>query len=254
MDQVAQGAATQRGNHGQTLLGMSASQLNPGTVWVIQPGAPLVARRSIATGAIIEGQDPTPHFPSPNSICTLTVGGIGLVALLQGVGVNRTSFRVYITQESAIFASPAVVDWTFTLAGSIAANVRAICWAPHLSKFLVSADLESGGTSLWSVGVNEPLATRLSLPMQPVNSAKIILELTNIKHMAMTSDGVLLTLADNSGNRHTYVWNSRSDLWGCPRHKFQGDTWCAYSLHGRDDDLLRLTTATDGGTFWEHPI
>lgn len=253
-DDVVQAPATQRGNHGQAIMGMATSQLNAGTAWVIQPGTPLVARRSITTGAVIEGQDPTPHMPLPNNLCTLTVGGIALVALLDGLGSSRTSFRVYVTQESAIFASPAVVDWTFSLPGNIAANVRAICWAPQLGKFVVSADLATGGSSLWSVGVLDAVANRLSLPMQPVSSAKIIIDLSSIEHVAATSDGVLLTLADGSGNRHTYVWNAEAEHWGCPRHKFQGDTWCAYSLHSRDDDLLRLYTATSGGTFWEHAI
>lgn len=250
-DDVVQGPATQRGSHGQVLSGMAAAQSVAANVWVLQPNTPLLARRSITTGAIAEGQNYTGTIAA-NNLCTLSLGGVGFVALLDGLGSGRTSFRIYVTTEAAIFANT-VADWTFTL-GGVAANVRAIAWAPQLASFIVSADLDTGGASLWSVGVNGGVATRLSLPVQPTSSGKIIIDLVSIAHIASTADGRLLTLSDAAGNRHTYVWNDDSQLWGCPRHRFQGDTWCSYSVHGRDDDLLRIYTATDLGTFWEHAI
>lgn len=255
MDAVVQAAAVQRGNHGQTLRGIAISQIVPRHVWTLEPNAPLLARRNVDTGTIAEGQDPTPFLADPTNLCTLTLapGSVPMVALLKA-NWSGNAHVIYMTQESGIFAGPPL-DMVFLLPDDEVADLRAICWMPQLQRFLIGGrSITHGGAAVWSVGILQPVARRESLPLASVADARILLDLTEVMHATATPDGKLLILADASGNRHAYIWNSESGHYGAPRHKFQGDTWCALSLHARDDDALRIITASDGATFWDHAI
>ena len=252
VDIVNQSAATRLGTHGVNLRGLAASQLTARNVWSIQPDQSLVARRNVDTGALLEGQNPTPWMAEPTNLTTFTLGGVAFVALLKSAGVANTGHRILITPESGLLASiPA--DWTFTLPGGDVADVRAICWAPQLARFVIAGHSLTGAT-VWTLAIGDRLARRVSLFGTPKAQAQIIVDLAQIEHATATPDGVLMVLTSTTGERHAYIWNSESLHWGCPRHKFTGDTWAALSAHGRDDDNLRIFTATDLGTYWEHAI
>lgn len=252
VDIVNQSAATQLGNHNVNLRGMAASQITARNVWSIQPDQSLVARRNVDTGALIEGQNPTPWMAEPTNLATFTLGGTAFVALLKSAGIANTGHRILITPESGLFASVAA-DWTFTLPGGDVADIRAICWAPQLARFVICGHSLTGAT-VWTLGIADRLARRVSLFGTPKAQAQIIVDLPQIEHATATPDGVLMVLSGAGGQRHAYIWNKESLHWGCPRHKFTGDTWCALSAHGRDDDNLRIFTATDSAMYWEHAI
>lgn len=256
LDDVNQGNAQSHGTHGVADLTHVAWVPASADVFVVRSGSADVQRRELATGNLVStftpGATPLVRW---TGIAVAKLLGEHFVALIDGLDLAFERHNTYRIVVSPL-ATPhvAVSNWTFRFADDVSRNVHGIAWMPQLLRWVIGANHPSEGPSVWTLDHNAGVAARVSLPMQPTSAAQIILDVPSIASLAVTQDGRMMVVSSAAGNRHYYIWNTPSRLWGIPRLTFVGDIAATFTDHDRDDDDLRIVTATEGANFWSHPI
>lgn len=244
MDDVVEGAPTTRGTHGDaSLRRIAASRAFAGEVWCLRDATSTLQRRSIASGAVtatIVAAGLTPSAPWTGATC-FYLQGQTVVALLDGADPleNRSSYQIAAYLESLV-ATSMLATWSFRFADGLSRKVHGITWAQQSQVFVVGANRAGERPSLWTIGIADQTARRISLPMTPTRDAQIVLDVPDVADVQASVDGVMLAVSSAAGDRDYYVWNRHSNLWGVPRLRGSVALSATFSTDLRDSDSLRV--------------